>query len=57
MLVRAYVLESSVRSNLGTTGRTSEHIWVGVDDSRRAPTIGSTGFVYVSGKVTGNPSG
>ncbi|KAL4554883.1 hypothetical protein LXL04_037490 [Taraxacum kok-saghyz] len=28
-----------------------------VDDSRRAPTIGSTGSVYVSGKVTGNPSG
>ena len=39
MLVRAYVLDCSARSDLVDLGQDSERTWIGVNDSSRAPTI------------------
>ncbi|KAL4562554.1 hypothetical protein LXL04_034761 [Taraxacum kok-saghyz] len=51
MLVRAYVVDCSARSDLGDLGRYSERTWIGVNDSSRASTILSTGSALDSGNV------
>ena len=39
MLVRAFVLDCSVRNDLGIAGLDTKRVWIGVKDSSRAPTI------------------
>ena len=55
MLVREYMLGSSVRSDLVTTRQTSKRTWISVEDSSKASTVESTGSKYESGKVIENP--
>ena len=52
MLVRAFVLGCSAGNDLGIAGLDTKRVWIGVKDSTRAPTIGSTGSIHESGKVT-----
>lgn len=49
-----YGVEIPARNNLGIPYLCLKRVMIGMEDSRRAPTIPNTGSIFKSGKITGN---